>query len=231
MSPGRGRRLLLMATFILIPGAGSDAWHWHLVEPELRSRGHETVAVDLPCADDDAGFIEYADAVVNAIGDRREGVVLVAQSLGGFTAPLVADRVPVQLIVLVAAMVPLPGESPGDWWSNTGYEAPEPFDEEAVFLHDVPPEVAAESANHICAQSNTPFERPYPFTARPDVPTRFLLCRDDRFFPAEFLRSTVRHRLGIEPDEMASGHCPALAHPVELAIRLDTYWRSAQLNE
>ena len=49
-----------------------------------------------------------------------------------------------------------------------------------------------------------------------DVPTRFLLCRDDRFFPADFLRRVVRDRLGIEPDEMPGGHLPAPAHPDEL---------------
>ena len=78
------------------------------------------MAVDLPCDDDTAGFAEYTDAVVDAIGDRAD-LVLVAQSMGGFTAPLVCDRVPVDLMVLVAAMVPRPGESPGEWWANTGW--------------------------------------------------------------------------------------------------------------
>ena len=110
-----------MATYVLIPGAGSTSWYWHLVRPELDRRGHEVVAVDLPCDDDSAGFPEYADVVVDAIGDRSD-VILVAQSLAGFTAPLVCDRVAVRLIVLVAAMVPAPGESAGEWWANTGQE-------------------------------------------------------------------------------------------------------------
>ena len=160
--------------------------------------------------------------MVDAVGDR-EDVVLVAQSLGGFTAPLVCDRLDVRLIVLVAAMVPRPGESPGDWWSNTGHEFPEPFDPEVVFTHDLTPELAAASFEHVRPQSGAPFERPYPFDCWPDVPTRFLLCRDDRFFPADFLRHVVRDRLGIEPDEMSGGHLPALAHPDELVEWLDSY--------
>jgi len=44
-----------MATYVLIPGAGSDSWYWHLIVPELAARGHEVVAVDLPCDDDTAG--------------------------------------------------------------------------------------------------------------------------------------------------------------------------------
>src|SRR5687768_9583837 len=110
-----------MATYVLIHGAASDSWYWHLVAPELRALGHDVLTPDLPSDDDSAGLSEYADFVVDAIGDRRD-VVLVAQSMGGFTAPLVCERVPVDLLVLVAAMVPLPGESPGDWWTNTGWE-------------------------------------------------------------------------------------------------------------
>jgi hypothetical protein len=33
-----------MATFVLIHGAGDVGWYWHLLEAELRARGHDTVA-------------------------------------------------------------------------------------------------------------------------------------------------------------------------------------------
>jgi len=225
-----------MATYVLIPGAGSDSWYWHLVTPQLRERGHDVVAVDLPCADDSAGLAEYVDVVVDAIGDRRD-LVLVAQSMAGFTAPLVCERVPVALLVLVAAMVPLPGEAPGDWWANTGWEQakraaavrdgrdPDDGDPVTAFLHDVPEAVAAESANHLQPQSETPFTKPWPGTGWPSVPTRFLLCRDDRFFPADFQRRVVSSRLGIVPDELPGGHLPALARPDELVDRLEGYRR------
>ena len=110
----------VMATYVLIHGAGSDSWYWHLVAPALRARGHDIVTVDLPCDDDAAGLAEYADAVVAAIGDRR-GIVLAAHSFGGFTGPLVADRIPVDLLVMLSAMVPAPGERPAAWWANTGH--------------------------------------------------------------------------------------------------------------
>jgi len=211
-----------MSTYVLIHGAGSDAWYWHLVAPQLQSRGHEVIAVDLPCDDDTAGFEQYADVVVNAAAPYDD-IVLVAQSLGGFTAPLVCDRLDVRLLVLVAAMVPKPGESAGEWWSNTGHVFPDPFDPEVVFLHDVPPDVAAASIDHVREQSGAPFAAPWPLDAWPDVPTRFVLCRDDRFFPADFQRRVVRERLGFEPDEMSGGHLPALAHPDELVDRLESY--------
>jgi pimeloyl-ACP methyl ester carboxylesterase len=224
-----------MATYVLIHGAGSDSWYWHLVVPELRARGHEVVAPDLPCDDDAAGLSEYVDVVLDSIGGRTD-LVVVAQSMAGFTAPLLCNRVPVDMIILVAAMVPLPGESPGDWWATTGHARAKrekderegrptdgDFDPLVTFLHDVPSEVVAHAGEHVKVQSGTPFDRPWPLEAWPDVPTKFLLCRDDRFFPAEFMRRVVSERLGITPDEMSSGHLPALAHPKELADRLEAY--------
>jgi pimeloyl-ACP methyl ester carboxylesterase len=99
-----------------------------------------------------------------------------------------------------------------------------------IFFHDVPAEITAEAmARGERAQSGTPFMEPWPLAAWPDVPTEFLLCRHDRFFPAEFMRRVVTERLGITPDEMDSGHLPALAHPSELVERLEKY-RAARLN-
>jgi pimeloyl-ACP methyl ester carboxylesterase len=152
----------------------------------------------------------------------------------------VCARVPARLMVLVAAMVPAPGERPGDWWGNTGWEEARrqqaerdgrsidgPFDVVDEFFHDVPPDVVAEAmARGERQQSGTPMEQPWPLDRWPDVPTRFLLGRHDRFFPADFQRRVVRDRLGITPDEMDSGHLPALAHPAELAARLDAYLAS-----
>ncbi len=225
-----------MATYVLIHGASSDSWYWHLVIPKLQALGHDVVAPDLPCDDDGAGFEEYAGAVVNAIGNRRD-LILVAQSMGGFTAPIVCERLPVNLLVMVAAMVPRPNESAGEWWDNTGYMQARrecdaalglpvdgDFNVRTIFFHDVPAEVTAEAmARRERGQSGTPFTRPWPLRTWPDVPIQFLLCRNDRFFPAEFMRRVVQERLGIAPDEMESGHLPALAHPGELVRRLEAY--------
>jgi pimeloyl-ACP methyl ester carboxylesterase len=221
-----------MATYVLIHGAGDSAYYWHLLAPELRERGHEVVAMDLPCDDESATLSDYADTVVDAIGDRT-GLVLVAQSFGGFTAPLVCERVPVDLMVLVAGMVPSPGERGEDWFANTGYQSPardQGYDansEMEVFYHDVDPAVALEAMRGGCRQADTPGLEPWPLDAWPDVPTRFLLCRDDRLFPADWMRGVVRERLGIEPDEIDGGHCVALSRPRELAERLEAYRAAA----
>ena len=235
---GRPPRLRDMSTFVLLHGAASDSWYWHLVVPELKALGHDVVAPDLPCDDDSATFVDYADTVVKLIWDRSE-IVLVGQSLAGFTAPLVCERLPVELMVLVSAMVPLPGEVPGEWWSNTGCVeaqremagregyALDDFDPLVFFFHDVPEHVTAEGMTKERDQSSTPMKEPWPLQSWPDVPTRFLLCRDDRFFPADFMRRVIRGRLGIVPDEIDGGHLVALSNPKGLADMLDRYAREA----
>ena len=74
-----------MATFILIHGAGDVGWYWHLVEAELRARGHQTVAPDLPAGDDSLTLLDYRDAAVDALHASAKQVsdlVVVGQSSG-----------------------------------------------------------------------------------------------------------------------------------------------------
>jgi pimeloyl-ACP methyl ester carboxylesterase len=182
------------------------------------------IAVDLPCDHPTAGFSEYADVVVEAIGDAGD-VTLVAHSLGGMIAPLVCERIDVELLVFVAGMVPRPGESAEQWWVNTDY----PWsDDETVdaFFHDLPPELAQEALRQLRPQSGAPMGEPSPLRAWPTVPTvptRAVIAREDRLFPADFLRRVTEERLGFTPDEMSGGHFPMLKHPVELANRLERY--------
>jgi pimeloyl-ACP methyl ester carboxylesterase len=220
-------------TYVCIPGAGGVAWVWHSVAAELRRRGHEAVTVDLPGDDESAGFGDYADKVVEAIGDRR-GVVLVAQSMGGFTAALVAERVPVSALVLVNAMIPRPGETAGEWWDNTGWtparrandarlgrDPDAEFDLAFYFTHDLSAPVIDELNRRNRDEADTAFAQPYPLKAWPDVPTRVLVGRDDRFFPAAFQRRVAEERLGITPEEVPGGHLAPLSHPIEMAEALE----------
>jgi hypothetical protein len=222
----------MRTTFVLIPGAGGDAWYWHRLEPELRRRGHDPIAVDLPAGDKQAGWQQYADAVVDAARDRGE-VVLVAQSMAGFTAPLAAGRLPVTGMVLLNAMIPEPGETGGDWWANTGQsvaqrandlrEGRSPdagFDPLVYFFHDVPDDVTAHAMAGAPDQADRPFGEPWPLTDWPEVPTRVLSSRGDRLFPLDFQVRVARHRLGITPEELPGGHLVALSRPGELAALL-----------
>jgi pimeloyl-ACP methyl ester carboxylesterase len=211
-----------VSTFVLIPGAGGAAWYWSRVVPLLEGAGHHAIAVDLPGDDENAGLSEYTRIVVAAIGDRSD-VVLVAQSLGGFTAPMVCEAVPVESLVLVNAMIPAPGETPGDWWGNTGALDARAaaavaggygdFELDTYFLHDVPSDVAAEGEAHQRPEADAVFASPCEFVSWPPVPIRVLVGSDDRFFPAEFQRKVAHERLGLDVDVLPGGHLIALARP------------------
>ncbi len=222
-----------MALFVYVHGAGGRGSDINLVAEHLRGLGHESLGVDLPC-DQEVGLDAYADAVVHALesigAERRDDVVIVGQSLGGLTAPIVATRVPTRLLVLLAAMVPTPGETGGQWWSATGHDAafaaqglPDERDE-TVYTNEVPADVLA-AAEPPRDQTGRIMEDPWPLPAWPDVPTRALVCRQDHFFPAPWLSQVVRDRLGIEPDVIDGDHCAYLSGPAELAAALDRCWR------
>lgn len=200
---------------------------------KMRARGHQVVAPDLPCDDDSAGLAEYADAVVDAVGDRS-GVVLVAHSFAGFVAPLVCDRLAVDMLILVAAMIPSPGEPPGDWWDNTRHSEAQRAQAERdgrtadedmadTFLHDVPPDLTTEALKRQRDQSGTPFESPWPLAAWPKVPTRSCCAA---MIVSSHRTSCVDSSENVwisPPDEMEGGHYVAISRPIELADRMEAY--------
>jgi pimeloyl-ACP methyl ester carboxylesterase len=225
-----------VATFVLIPGAGGHAAYWNRLVPELETRGHRAIAVDIQENDPSMDLNGFA-AVVEAAIDNHADTILVAQSLGGFTAPMVHK--PVKMIVLLNAMIPRPGESPNEWWGNTDSGSarrdadvaagrdPE-FDFNRHFLHDVPDEARAELLSGEAREpSAAAMAQPCEFARWPAVPTKVLIGRDDRFFPAEFQRRVAKERLGLDADEIPGGHLVALSNPSGLADMLAVY--AAQL--
>ena len=207
-----------MTAYVLIPGAGGASSYWSRVAPLLEKAGHEVVAVDLPGPDPTAGLPEYAELVVSA-AKRFPRVVLVAQSMGGFTAPLAAERLPVQELVLVNAMIPVPGERAGEWWDATGSVAAREaaarregygeFDVDTYFLHDVDTAGLPDDQHD---EHEAAFASPCTFTAWPER-VRVLVGADDRFFPADFQRRVAKERLGVDADVRPGGHLIALAYP------------------
>jgi pimeloyl-ACP methyl ester carboxylesterase len=215
-----------VAVFALVHGGAGTAALWDGVADDLARLGHEAIAMDLPADDPEAGWEDYARAVESAVEDRKPGgeVIVVSHSLGGFVAPLVCGRVAVENIVLVFAMIPAPGETFGQWWQNTGHTrevAPDWTDPETLY-NGVPRELAERDARLGEGRMNVP-DVPRPLAGWPEVPTRFLLAREDRVFPRDFMRRGARERVGIEADEMDGGHGVPLSHPEEMAEKLDCY--------
>ena len=81
-----------MSTFVLIPGAGGDGSYRYRVVP--RAAGPQATRPSpwtCPVTTSAAGLPEYTELVLKAMEDR-EDVVLVALSMGAFTAPMVCAR-------------------------------------------------------------------------------------------------------------------------------------------
>jgi pimeloyl-ACP methyl ester carboxylesterase len=222
-------------TFVLVPGAGADPRVYGATIDALRDLGHDGIAPPLPLDHADATPSDHADAIAAALPDPPPApFVIVGQSLGAFAATIAAARLRPARLILLAPMIPAPGESAGDWWEGTGHgEAiaplvrrlgpPSDWDKEAmaeVFYHDVDAATLAAGAEYEGVPSRGLFAEPLPLAAWPDVPTTVLAPREDRLFPLEFQRRVARERLGLEVEEMGGGHLPFLSRPRELAQRL-----------
>lgn len=220
MSRGDEYRPTCMATYVLIPGAGGEAWYWHLVAPVLEEAGHRAVPVKLPASDHDAGLDAYVAEALDAVGTPEGDVVVVGQSLGGFTAPVVAERLGAAMLIFVAAMIPLPGETPGDWWTTSGFHdvwGDQEMDAMEHFLHDLPSAVLQDALERgEPEQTDRVMTDPFPLPSMPAIPIRAIAATNDRFFPVSFMDRLIRDRLGVEPEHVAAGHLPALANPVGL---------------
>jgi len=213
--------------FILVPGAGGIATpFWQPLSTRLDSAGHRAHPVDLPGGDPGAGLPQYTEMIVDAIESCAEPVV-VAQSMGGFSAVMACDRVPVSGLVLVNAMVPAPGETPGEWWAATGaisartaaaeaggYDTE--FDLTTYFLHDLTQEDAAAVLANPGDEADVAFGQPCDIGAWPNVATAAIIGRDDRLFPVGFQRELLRERIGVDAVIIPGGHLLALANPVGL---------------
>jgi len=215
--------------FLLLPGAGGDAWVWSRVKSELIARGHAAASVDLPVEDESCGIEEYAESALSAVDVGTHPLVVVL-SLGAFTAALVCLEIEATSLIFVNGMIPLPGETPGEWWEATGQATAKaandvregrdpgaPFDPITTFFHDMPADVVLEAEHHNRVQSSGPFTSSWALPRWPDVPVDVVIGRDDRFFPVEFQKLLAEERLGIEPQIVDGGHLLPLSNPLELA--------------
>ena len=216
------------ATFALVHGAWHGGWAWDALSPELRARGHDVVAPDLPCEDTTAGAADYASIVIDALGGQDDAIV-VGHSLGGMTIPLVPARIHVWL----CAYVPQPGRAlvdRGEAAFGPGFAASALRDElersywpdVAAAAHDLQyPADVAHLAERLRRQARRPSTEPSPITAMPTSQRAYVVCADDYAVPPEWQRRVARDELGVEPIELASGHSPMLTCPSDLAEILD----------
>lgn len=227
-----------MTDFLLLHGASSTGWIWHRVAEQLGALGHRSAAPDLPCADPTADLNRYVDVALEARAAAfgKSPVVVVAQSMAGLMAPVVAERCEVSQLVLLAAMIPNPGESGFEWAESSGsseaqaeylaeigLEGCDPYDPEVVFVHDFDEELKIESMRHLPDQTTRPLETPAEFAAWPQIPTHVIAPTGDRFFPHEFMRKQAISRLGVQVDSIPGGHLALLTQAPAIVALLNRY--------
>jgi pimeloyl-ACP methyl ester carboxylesterase len=159
-------------------------------------------------------------------------VVLVAQSLAGFSAPLACAALAPERLVLVNAMIPLPGETAGAWWDAVGWReaaqasaqregrpTPDVGDLDTLFFHDLPADLVAimRAGQGSVFEDPIVFGQPWPLTRWPEIATLVLSGREDRLFPIDLQRRVARERLGLDVHELSGGHLLALSRPSALA--------------
>ncbi|MDX6673723.1 MAG: hypothetical protein QOH11_1141 [Solirubrobacteraceae bacterium] len=88
-----------MATFCLLHGDWHDGSRWDPLVEELRARGHEAEAPDLPYGDPKAGFEQRIQPAVEALEGVSGPVVVVGHSVSSGYAALVAVGRPGSLLV------------------------------------------------------------------------------------------------------------------------------------
>jgi pimeloyl-ACP methyl ester carboxylesterase len=226
----------IVAHFLLLHGACHGGWCWNQVSAMLRSEGHQTTAPDLPCEDVAAGLNESAAAAVASLPETADDLVVVGHSLGALVAPLVAQRVPVRRMVMLAGIVGAPrasleslAEQDADRDLPLG-DADLEFDAEGRFrfsqagarralYHDCSPEVADAATAQLRFQRSM-WTEVADFDVWPDVETVSITCADDRVVNPDWSDRIARERLGVEPIRLPGGHSPFLARPAALAAVL-----------
>ena len=222
-----------MSTFGLVHGHWHGAWCWDRLIPELESRAHRAVAMDLPCETLDAGCARNADVVRAAIADCGEDVVLVGHSAGGLTIPLVAQARRVRRLIFIAALLPQPGRSLAAQFeadpeiihpdftyvdNGDGFCSIDPVLAPRYFYNDCTGANAAWATTRLRRQTTTTITETSPLTAWPDVSCSYLVTGQDRVIGTGWQRRAARERIAADVVELAdSGHSPFLSRPSELA--------------
>jgi hypothetical protein len=227
-----------VSTFVLLPGAWHGAWCFDALVDALAERGQRAIAVSLPATDPDAGCERYADTVAAAVPEGVDDSYLVAHSLAGLIAPLVAERRALGGIVMLAAMIPIPGvslneqhdgEGPPLAASSAGGRALDELGRSywsdrsraiELLFNDCDPALAEWAAARLEPQGQRPSTEPSPLSSWPPVATTYLRCADDRLMDPGWSRTAPRERLGVEPRTIPGDHCPMLSRPRELATAL-----------
>ncbi|MEV4033628.1 alpha/beta fold hydrolase [Streptomyces umbrinus] len=223
-----------MATFVLLHGGAHQGRHWSLVRPLLETLGHGTIAPTLPMTDVNKGAGDWADVVVDAVSDcvNLDDLYLVGHSYSGVVLPLVASRVPVKRMIFLNAHVPVPGLPYTAYMEQHPECSIGPFDlyeydedgrlvlsweiARTFFFPDCEEEVAKEAFASLQPCAMHVLSEPCPIDEWPDVPSTYIVGRDDALIGPDWGRAVSLERFGRAAVELPGDHAPFLARPQEL---------------
>ena len=216
-----------MSVFCLVHGSAHSPDCWKLLSAELASRGHESIAVDLPLGRPEWSASDYAQVIAAAL--RTEDAIVVAHSASGLFLPLVLQFAPVGHLIYLASILPLPGSSFSSQVQNDPktYNPeflqinPSNFNDAAVqrfLLHDCPPDLLAWAQSTIrLLYAKQAITEITPLKEWPQVSSSYISCTDDLTINPAWWEAAAERRLGIKPIRMNGGHDPFISRPGELA--------------
>jgi len=214
-----------MTDVVLVHSTGQGEAGWARVIESLEARGHRPHAFDLPNDRPGLGTTDYAELVRDRLG-RLQSPVVVAHSGSGVLLSAVARRLEARRQVWLAAWVPDPAASFGDDARahlaeafNPDWVGADPTDDdvaERLLFHDCDPATLAWALS-----TRREFVPTAAFDERVElsneIPSTYILATEDRTILPGWQRRLARERLGVEPIEIASGHCPNVSQPEQLA--------------
>ena len=209
--------------FVLVHGTTQSSAAWERVAGSLTERGHRAVAVDLPVDQPDLLADDYARIAAEQVADDVRDPVVVAHSGGGLVLTALGKRLRARHLVWLAAVIPdfaggrsLLDQINEDLTGMFGTEWPqwegEDPTEAAYFLFH-----SCDLATLRWALGTLRTWRPVAAYGEPagqasDVPSTYVLPRDDRTLTPTWMRAAARERLGAAPVEIDGDHCPHVAY-------------------
>jgi hypothetical protein len=215
-----------VSEFVLIHSTGQGPDGWQRLVRGLAAQGHSAHAVDLPTDQPELLAADYAEIIRRQVGGVPEPSV-VAHSGSGALLPGAAAALEAAHQVWLAAWVPDPAAT---FVEDVALHADAAFNPEWIGKDPTTDDdVAARLVYHDCDTRTLEWalttrrlflpravydERINP---KNGIPSTYIVATRDRTIRPDWQRRMARERLGIEPIEIATGHCPNVSKPELLA--------------
>lgn len=232
-------------TFICIHGALMGGWSWDKLRSALESAGHEVITPDLPGRSEDPrahvdiNLMTHVDSLEAYLQKASHPVVMLAHSMGGIVASMLAERHPdrVRKLIYLTAYAPRNGESLAevfeDYFKNpVDYDAATmsirrglQWEPEAVIeiaYSDCNDETQAIIRQKLCDEPAQPsFDKLVLSSERfGQVDKAYVTVKGDRVIPLELqVKMADWHEIGARI-EMVGEHGPMLSDPDGLVDKL-----------